>query len=216
MRKGCWAVLLGLILFIYWLVDLCSRSILVHFKERSAQTSVCAATLTYKLLIKLSILPSHSIMTLGWPVPALTLQHQAPSRVATGVPVFKSLLWLDLEKGPQGKWESNCRSAALEVDTFTLCQRGSLGWKSPHDMKWTETQTTLVQLVPKFHNWISWPDYRSGNIQSLFAVCHRFYRCYLRFFLSLLNDSFAGKERKSKPQQQQPVSCKTEEMLNNL
>ena len=30
---------------------------------------------------------SHSILTLGWPVPALTLKHQVPGRVATTVPI---------------------------------------------------------------------------------------------------------------------------------
>ena len=38
--------------------------------------------------IKLSISPSHSILTPGQPVPALTLYRQVPGRVATGVPFF--------------------------------------------------------------------------------------------------------------------------------
>ena len=50
---------------------------------------LCAATLRLKLQIQLSISPSHSILTPGQPVPALTLQRQAPGRVATGVPIFK-------------------------------------------------------------------------------------------------------------------------------
>ena len=58
----------------------------------NAQTIVCAATLTQKLLIILYISPSHSILTSGQPVPALTLQRQAPGRVATGVPVFTLLV----------------------------------------------------------------------------------------------------------------------------
>ena len=40
---------------------------------KSAQTILSAATLRQKLQIKLSISPSHSIPTLGQPVPALTL-----------------------------------------------------------------------------------------------------------------------------------------------
>ena len=51
-----------------------------------------------EIQIKLSISPRHSI--LGQPVPALTLQHQAPGRVTTGVPVSKSLVWLDPDKIP--------------------------------------------------------------------------------------------------------------------
>ena len=51
-----------------------------------------AATLRYKLQTKLSISPSHSMLTPGQPVPALTLLHQAPGRVATGVPILKSLV----------------------------------------------------------------------------------------------------------------------------
>ena len=43
-----------------------------------------AATLRYKLHIKLCTSPSHSILTPDWPVPALTLYHQLPGRVATG------------------------------------------------------------------------------------------------------------------------------------
>ena len=45
-----------------------------------------------KLQIKLTTSPSHSILTPGQPVPALTVQCQAPGRIATGVPVFKSLV----------------------------------------------------------------------------------------------------------------------------
>ena len=51
-------------------------------------------------------------------VPALTLQHQVPSRVATGVPILKSLVWLDLEKS-RPKRESNSGPSAFGVDTFT-------------------------------------------------------------------------------------------------
>ena len=44
---------------------------------------------------------THSILTPGQPVQALTLQRQAPSRVASGVPILKSLAWLDPEKSPR-------------------------------------------------------------------------------------------------------------------
>ena len=61
--------------------------------DGSAQTVVCTATLRYKLQIKLYISASDGILTLGQPVPAL-----GPCRVATGVPVWKSLVSLNLDK----------------------------------------------------------------------------------------------------------------------
>ena len=45
-----------------------------------------------EVAIKLSTPPSHSIMTPGQTVRALTLLREAPGRVATGVPIFKSLV----------------------------------------------------------------------------------------------------------------------------
>ena len=65
---------------------------LVYLRDGSAQTIMRAATLRQKLQIQLSISPSHSILTLGRPVPALTLSRQAADRVATGVPILKSLV----------------------------------------------------------------------------------------------------------------------------
>ena len=90
---------------------------LVYLKDGSAQTIVCAATLRYKLQIKLSTSHSHSILTPGRPAPALTL-CQAPGRVATGVAVLKSLVWLDPEKSCR-KWDLNPGSSAPEADTLT-------------------------------------------------------------------------------------------------
>ena len=52
----------------------------VCLRDGSARTAVRAATLQQKLQIKLAISPGHSILTQGQPVPALTLQHQAPSK----------------------------------------------------------------------------------------------------------------------------------------
>ena len=68
--------------------------------------------------IKLSTSPSHSILTPGQPVPAQTLEHQVPGRVATGVPIFKSLVSVDPEKSWR-KWDLNPGSSALEVDALT-------------------------------------------------------------------------------------------------
>ena len=63
-------------------------------------TILRAATLRQKLRIKLSMSPSHSILTLGRPVPALAVERQVPGRVATGVPMFKSQVWFDPQKIP--------------------------------------------------------------------------------------------------------------------
>ena len=91
-----------------WVVDcLTSQQHASYLRDGPAQTSLHAATLRQKLQIKLSTLPSHSILTPDQPVRVLTLRHQAPGRVATGVPSFKLLVWLSLEKSPQHKRELN-------------------------------------------------------------------------------------------------------------
>ena len=64
----------------------------MYLRDGSAQTILRAATLRYKLQIQRSTSTSHSILTPGRLVPALTLQRQAPGRVATGVSMFKSLV----------------------------------------------------------------------------------------------------------------------------
>ena len=71
-----------------------------------------------KLEIKLSTSPSHIILTPGRPAPVLTLERQAPGRVATGVPMFKSLVRLDPEKSRRQR-DSNPGSSALEADALT-------------------------------------------------------------------------------------------------
>ena len=91
---------------------------LVYLRGWSAQTILCAATLRWKLQINLSTSPSQSILTPGWPVPALTLWCQAPGRVATGVPIFSSLVWLDPEKSCR-KRDSNPRSSTPKADALT-------------------------------------------------------------------------------------------------
>ena len=52
----------------------------------SGKTIVCAATLRQKSQSKLAISPSHNVPKLGQSVLALTLQHLASARQATGVP----------------------------------------------------------------------------------------------------------------------------------
>ena len=56
-----------------WLVVYRPSNMLLYLRDRSAQTILPAATLRRKSQIKLSTSPSHSILTLGQPVPALTL-----------------------------------------------------------------------------------------------------------------------------------------------
>ena len=68
-----------------------------------AQTIVRAADLIQTLLTKLAISPRPSILTQGQPVLALILHRQAPGRVATRVPISKSLVRLDLEKSCTGQ-----------------------------------------------------------------------------------------------------------------
>ena len=59
--------------FVCWLFVLRPSNMRVYLRDRSAQTILRAATLRQKLQIKLSISPSHSILTPSQPVPALTL-----------------------------------------------------------------------------------------------------------------------------------------------
>ena len=66
---------------------------LVYLRDGSAQTILHAATLRQKLYIKLSILPSHSILTPGRPVPVLTLQCQAPGKATAEAPFLSH--WYD-------------------------------------------------------------------------------------------------------------------------
>ena len=80
--------------------------------------------------IQLSTSPSHSILTPGQPVPALTLQRQAPGGVATVVPSFKSLENDSTrEDFHGGKRELNSGLPALEAGTFPLGQRGGVSKK---------------------------------------------------------------------------------------
>ena len=92
---------------------------LVYLRDGSAQTSLRAATLRQKLQIQLSTPSSHSILSPGQPVPALTLQCQAPGRVAIGVPISK-LTWISSRR----KQESNPGPSPLEAEALTN-QRGS-------------------------------------------------------------------------------------------
>ena len=60
-------------LFVGCLLAYKPSNMLVYLRDGSAQTTVRAATLRYKLQFKLSISPSHNTLTPGKPVPGLTL-----------------------------------------------------------------------------------------------------------------------------------------------
>ena len=100
--------------FAGWLLNV-PANMLMHLRHGSAQTFVHAATLRLELQIKLSISSSHSILTPGQQVPALTLLCQAPGSIATGVPIFKSMVWLNLKKS----LESRNRTPALPLPKQT-------------------------------------------------------------------------------------------------
>ena len=91
----------------------------VYLRDWSTQTILRAATLRYKLQIKLSISSSHSILTLGHPVPALTLLIPGAWQGSQSSVNFSSH-WYDLipEKS-QCKQDSNPGSSALKADALT-------------------------------------------------------------------------------------------------
>ena len=99
--------------FVCWLLAEHPSDMIVYLIDGSAHTVLRTATMRYKLQIQLSTSPSHSILSQGQPVPVLTLQGQTPGGVATGVPVFKSLVRLEPEK-PRRK-----RDSAHEADALT-------------------------------------------------------------------------------------------------
>ena len=70
----------------------------VFLKDRFVWTSLITATLTQKLQIQLAVSPSHSMLTAGQPVLALTLQSQTAVRADTREPVFNAQVWLNLQK----------------------------------------------------------------------------------------------------------------------
>ena len=95
--------------YCHWLLAGCLTS---QQQACVSQRRICSDDCTcrhseIKLQIKLSILPSHSILTPGQPVPALTLCQQAPGRVATGISTHKWRVWLHPETSPWWKRELN-------------------------------------------------------------------------------------------------------------
>ena len=136
------------------------RNMLVYLRDGSAKTIVRAATLRYKLQIKLSTSPSHSILTPGRPVPALTLKRQAPGRVATGVLIFESLVWLEPEKIPaQVGFEPGIfRSQGGRLTTRPT--RRSLRDRSAQTVAHAADLTTEAVYQPRYLTQSQWTDSR--------------------------------------------------------
>ena len=89
------------------LVALWLSNMTVYLRDGSAWTNLTAATMRQNLQIKLAISPNYSILTLGQPVVALTLQCQASCRAATRELILsqrRDRVW----RKPQG--ESDTRS----------------------------------------------------------------------------------------------------------
>ena len=108
-----------------------------YLRDKFASTIVHAAMLRWKLKIKLATSPKHSTQTPREPVLALTLHHQTTSWVATWVPVWKSLLWLN--KGKQGSfpnvfWSPGGRSNTLIIIIIIIAFKGGIRdfLQSPH------------------------------------------------------------------------------------
>ena len=117
----------------------------LYLRNGSAQTILRAATLRYKLQIKLSISPSRSILTKGQLVSALTLYRQAPGRVATGVLVSKVTDMTRPRKNPRRKRDSNPRSSALEADALTT--RPTRRLKKKKEEEEEEEEVILILTV---------------------------------------------------------------------
>ena len=133
--------------------------IMLHHTGQGAQHTtnwaILAHLYTMTALMILYVLPhwdrssgsnflSHpvSLLTVGQHVSVLTLQRQVPDRVATGVRTFKSLVWLDLEKDPRGKRESNPGLLSSRRTPYHLAQ-GVVCWT----IKETNTSTLLRHRI---------------------------------------------------------------------
>ena len=92
--------------------------------DRSAQAGVCAVTLRQNLQIKLSVSPSHSILTPRQPMPALSLQRQAPGRVGLLVGCLTSQQHASVSQGRISTDNFTCCHTDIEVadPTFYLTQ----------------------------------------------------------------------------------------------
>ena len=98
----------------------------VYLRDASAQTIKRAATLRQKLQTKLSISPSHSILTPGQPVPAVTSGAWQGSHWSANVLCH----WYDTT--PTKSWRKrylNSRSAVLKADASTTRPMSQYRWR---------------------------------------------------------------------------------------
>ena len=111
MAEGCWsgdqAVGLGRrplpdgwFCVDHWRRRISGTDMLIQFYVRPYWETSCRSNFP-------SLSPSHSVLTPGQPLSALTLKSQAAGRVATGAPISKSLVRLDPEKDLRRKRELN-------------------------------------------------------------------------------------------------------------
>ena len=107
-------------------------------RDGCAQTAVRAATQRQKLQIKLTISLSHSTLTPGQTVPALSQKCKIPSKEPTGVPAFTSLVWLSPEKASWKKPESNLGLLHLMWTQMRRC------WSTETEVK--SDGMTMAQL----------------------------------------------------------------------
>ena len=98
---------------------------------------------------KLSISPSHSILTPGRPVSALTLYRQAPGRVATGVSILNITGIDSTPEKSRRKRDSNPGSSAPEADALTTRPtRRSQCWGSIPAFRTIDLKTGTLVVAP--------------------------------------------------------------------
>ena len=160
---------------------------LVYLRDGSAQTTARAATLKQKLQIKFSTSPSHSILTPGRPVPVLALKRQVPDTVATGMPIFKSMVWpgkVSLQMGFEPRifhsWGRSLNHEAnmavrdwpflqVEVGTIPLSEQLSLLWVT--DL-FSRQRWELFPYLNSYHccGWLTFSPGRGGNYSPIWTV----------------------------------------------
>ena len=108
---------------------------LVYLRDGSAQTIVCAST-PRQVADQTFRLTQSQYTDTGPTSPSTDPKIQAPGRVAIGVPIFNSLVWLNPEKS-WWKRDSNPGSSALEADTLTTRLTRQLYQFWSHWYNWT-------------------------------------------------------------------------------
>ena len=91
---------------------------LVYLKDGPAHTILRAATLRQKLQIQLPTSPSHSILTPGRPVPALTLLTPG-AWLGSHLSAHFEVTGMTRHVKSRRKWDSNPGSSALGADALT-------------------------------------------------------------------------------------------------